>query len=201
MNNDNFTASYDDFIGIYTNVYPEGFCQHMVDEFKNLKHLGAGHDRRNEAPSHRKKDWAIGYRNGVEKTFYNNADHEDIIFKGLQGCFDEYVAEYGALASANITATSLKMQETEPGGGYHIFHYEHAAGYNAARTLVWALYLNTIDESQGGETEFLYQKRRIRPVENTLLIWPAAYTHTHRGNTVLGDINKYIITGWFNNVE
>jgi hypothetical protein len=57
------------------------------------------------------------------------------------------------------------------------------------------VYLNDIDEA--GETEFLYQKRRISPKENTLIIWPAAFTHTHRGNVVHGAKSKYIITGWF----
>jgi hypothetical protein len=61
------------------------------------------------------------------------------------------------------------------------------------RLLVFILYLNTIEE--GGETEFLYQKKRIQPVEGRLLIWPAGFTHTHRGNPPLKD-NKYIVTGW-----
>ena len=58
-------------------------------------------------------------------------------------------------------------------------------------------YLNTIKPEDAGETEFLYQKRRINPVENTIVLWPAAYTHMHRGNTVFGNVSKYIATGWF----
>jgi hypothetical protein len=55
------------------------------------------------------------------------------------------------------------------------------------------LYLNDVEE--GGETEFLYLKKRIKPQQNRLLIWPAGFTHTHRGNPPLSN-NKYIITGW-----
>jgi hypothetical protein len=33
--------------------------------------------------------------------------------------------------------------------------------------------------------------------ENLMLIWPAAYTHAHRGNPVYGKNSKYIVTGWF----
>ena len=55
------------------------------------------------------------------------------------------------------------------------------------------IYLNTIEE--GGETEFLYLKKREKPVEGKLLIFPAGFTHTHRGNPPLkGD--KYILTSW-----
>jgi len=55
------------------------------------------------------------------------------------------------------------------------------------------LYLN--DNFEGGETEFIYQKDRIKPRKNRLLIWPAAYTHVHRGNPPING-DKYIITGW-----
>ena len=55
------------------------------------------------------------------------------------------------------------------------------------------VYLNDIED--GGETEFLYQSRRIKPVTGRAVLWPAGYTHTHRGNPPLKDA-KYIITGW-----
>ena len=60
----------------------------------------------------------------------------------------------------------------------------------------YMLYLNDLD-GEGGETEFLYQKMRVKPEENLMLVWPASYTHAHRGNPVLGETHKYIVTGWF----
>ena len=56
------------------------------------------------------------------------------------------------------------------------------------------VYLN--DDFKGGETEFLYYKRREQPEKGKLLLWPAGYTHTHRGGMVL-EGNKYVITGWY----
>ena len=62
--------------------------------------------------------------------------------------------------------------------------------------LVWTIYLNDIDAA--GETEFLYQKvRRVEPKENSCSIFPAGFTHMHRGNVVHGEKTKYILTGWF----
>jgi hypothetical protein len=54
--------------------------------------------------------------------------------------------------------------------------------------------MNDIDDA--GETEFLYQNMRIKPKKNKLLIWPADWTHTHRGNPPIGNTDKYILTTW-----
>jgi hypothetical protein len=73
------------------------------------------------------------------------------------------------------------MQRTGPGGGYHVWHGEQGPGTHANRAVVYMLYLNDLD-GEGGETEFLYQKMRVKPEENLMLVWPASYTHAHRGN-------------------
>ena len=91
----------------------------------------------------------------------------------------------------------MKMQRTGPGGGYHIWHAEQGPAEHASRVVVYMLYLNSIFPQDGAETEFLYQKKRVNPTENTMLLWPASYTHSHRGNAVLGETHKYIVTGWF----
>jgi hypothetical protein len=55
------------------------------------------------------------------------------------------------------------------------------------------VYLNDVPEA--GETEFYYQQRKIQPRAGTLLIAPAGFTHTHRGNMPVGG-DKYIATSW-----
>ena len=61
------------------------------------------------------------------------------------------------------------------------------------RHLLWTLYLN--DGFDDGETEFLFQQRKVVPRTGDLLIAPTAFTHTHRGNRPLGGA-KYIATSW-----
>lgn len=61
------------------------------------------------------------------------------------------------------------------------------------RVLLWTIYLNDVPEA--GETEFYYQERKIAPRAGHLLIAPAGFTHTHRGNTPTGG-DKYIATSW-----
>lgn len=193
-------TEYKEFIGIYRDVYPEGYCQHLINEFERLVESGAGINRqRGEgALKHRKNDMQLGLNFGVHTASdFNGTPATRMFFDGLQQCYDQYTEQFSTLKDGNIHATAVKMQRTDPGGGYHVWHAEQGNKEHAERVLVYMLYLNDLGEQDGGETEFLYQRLRLRPEANTMIIWPAAYTHTHRGNTVLGNTSKYIVTGWF----
>lgn len=190
----------EDFIRAYSDVYPEGFCRHLIDEFERLNELGAGVNRQKSegAGRHIKNDLQINLNFGVHSVAPFQGGHAvNLFFDGLQKCYDSYLEEFSTLKDGRINATAMKMQRTDPGGGYHVWHGEHGNGDHANRVIVYMLYLNTLDADDGGETEFLYQRKRIAPEENVMLLWPAAFTHAHRGNTVLGDKSKYIVTGWF----
>ena len=82
-------------------------------------------------------------------------------------------------------------------GGYPYWHCELYPRDPRAETLhrhlLWTIYLN--DGFGDGETEFLYQRRKIAPKTGSLLIAPAAFTHTHRGNRPFGS-DKFIATSW-----
>ena len=82
-------------------------------------------------------------------------------------------------------------------GGYPYWHSElfpkQGDEDTLHRVLLWSIYLN--DGFGEGETEFLYQRRKIVPRTGSLLIAPAGFTHTHRGNRPRGG-NKYIATSW-----
>jgi hypothetical protein len=189
---------YHEFIGMYDNVFPDGFCSHMIEEFERLLNRGMCGNRQDFEGSrkYQKQDnfYFLNIKNHSFSNF-NNVSVIDIFTTGLQNCFDEYLNEYDILKDIPLHSTKIKIQKTIPGGGYHIWHCEQNQGDMANRALVYSAYLNTIEEA--GETEFLYQRIRIPPKENTMIIWPAGFTHTHRGNVVHGDKSKYIITGWF----
>lgn len=90
-------------------------------------------------------------------------------------------------------------------GGYPYWHCELYPKVNdnaetLHRVVLWSIYLN--DGFAEGETEFLYQQRKVAPQTGSLLIAPTAFTHTHRGNMPKGG-DKYIATSWilFNRSE
>tara|TARA_R110000868_G_scaffold253937_1_gene510550 strand:+ start:276 stop:875 length:600 start_codon:yes stop_codon:yes gene_type:complete len=194
-------TEYFEHIALFKNVYPEGYCQHLISEFDRLESGGAGSNRQvsENADKHVKDDYQIAIQLGHHNLINFGGDHPcDLFFMGLQNCYDEYTNKYSVLKEAGkILATTMKMQRTGPGGGYHVWHAEQGPSVQASRVVTYMLYLNTIASEDGAETEFLYQKKRYNPTENTMVIWPAAYTHAHRGNPVLGNTHKYIVTGWF----
>lgn len=100
---------------------------------------------------------------------------------------------------------SINVQRYTAGeGGYPYWHCElyprDANAETLHRTLLWTIYLN--EDFGEGETEFLYQHRKVVPKTGSVLIAPTAFTHTHRGNRPVGG-DKYIATSWilFNRAE
>lgn len=87
----------------------------------------------------------------------------------------------------------FKIQRYRPGEGYFAEHSEHSK-MNHNRVLAWMIYLN--DVYDGGYTEFPNQKKKFQPRVGDTLIWPAYFTHSHRGVTSQTE-TKYIATGWF----
>lgn len=89
-------------------------------------------------------------------------------------------------------------------GGYPYWHsenYPQKGSIDALhRNLLFMFYLNDVDE--GGETEFYYQDKKIKPKTGRMVIAPSGFTHTHRGNVPTSN-DKYILTSWvlFNPAE
>jgi hypothetical protein len=113
----------------------------------------------------------------------------------IAGMTDDALREYVAKV---LRPGAVNLQKYLAGeGGYPHWHSEiypqDARCEPLHRVLLWSVYLNDVPEA--GETEFFYQRRKVAPKAGTLLIAPAGFTHTHRGNTPVGG-DKYIATSW-----
>lgn len=111
------------------------------------------------------------------------------------GMHEEQLAE---LARTCLRPGAINLQWYAAGeGGYPYWHCElyprDARADTLHRHLLWTIYLN--EEFGEGETEFLFQQRKIAPRTGSLLIAPTAFTHTHRGNRPQGG-DKFIATSW-----
>ena len=81
------------------------------------------------------------------------------------------------------------------GQGKFLEHVDQSAGPNVIRTFGVILYLNTVDE--GGSTDFMDYKLKIKPEAGKLVIFPCNYLFRHEGTVPLSE-DKYIITSFLN---
>jgi hypothetical protein len=203
MRNNAFTkSSFDDFIGIWDSFVPGSFCDELIEYFEdtyaaNSSVVKAQGDYDYESFVNG-EDVYQGSLNRKDISMLLNYHQQELAYKVhqfLTSCVLHYIVEYDQLRKVSMISTDVKMQKTSPGGGYHLWHYENSAASHAQRELTWMIYLNDIPDGEG-ETEFLYQRRRLKPKKGTVVIWPAGMTHVHKGNTVL-TTDKYILTGWY----
>ena len=124
--------------------------------------------------------------NGAQTTL--TPDNYDSVGKAKAADIIRYLYRTGT-----INIQKYKQEE----GGYPHWHSEQfpQAGQTEAlhRVVLYMFYLNDVE--RGGETEFYYQKRKIKPEKGTMVIAPAGFTHSHRGNKPLSG-DKYIATSW-----
>jgi hypothetical protein len=196
-------STKENFIGVYDNVLTKSECQEMIryyDEMDGLD-LVVDHKQYGEEgkPGHKRKDSTIFMFE--EDVFYLNQTHHTLknFLPKFWPAYKDYVEEYSMLkAAAKHGIRSIRVQKTPVGGGFHEWHFETDTHDVSSRIITWMMYLNDVDE--GGETEFLYYPKRVKPQAGRLLIWPAGFTHAHRGNPPLSN-TKYILTGWLNLLE
>ena len=192
------TVDFSDFIGVWDNFMPENVCNKFIDWYKDLKNTAAITQPQDDGGvgdgRFQFQDGNLGRYDKQILINHNNYDLQKCTVQYIRACVDHYIWKYRQLASQPLMSTVIKFQHTPQSGGYHTWHYEAMGLSYAHRVLTWMIYLN--EDFEGGETEFLDQTRRVKPTTGTMLIWPAGFTHTHKGNLVLSG-DKYILTGWY----
>lgn len=195
------TCECEDFIGVYDNMVSKEYCQELIEYFEWCMKNNRTHGRSSDSESEglRKKDFSVG----LNPLDYNSIAFTDQQLTGFisefnKGFWDEAWTHYRNTFQVlneipQYTIYTYKIQRTNPTGGYHVWHHENGSVNFSRRHSVYLLYLNDVEE--GGETEFLYQSRRVEPVAGRCVVWPASWTHLHRGNPPLKG-TKYIMTGW-----
>jgi len=187
----------ENFVRVYDNALSRNFCQGVISYFEWCLENNRTWDRV-ETNVH-KKDKSIILNPGIATDINFSEEHLGGYIKEFNTsfwdhCYPKYRDEFSSINNyPRHTIFTYKVQKTLPGEGYHVWHFENDSVLFSRRILTYILYLNDIFE--GGETELLYQGMRIPPKEGSLVIFPTAFTHTHRGNPPLKG-TKYIMTGW-----
>lgn len=174
----------------------KNLCDDLIDyfessdkKFKGTFLIGKGYD---EDYDPKKKDTTEIHFKPQDTILFDTYMNE------LNKCLEKYKKEY-IYCDEGQEIWGLepwpKIQRYKPKQGYHIWHNENAGSKSTyKRHLVFMTYLNTV--TSGGETGFWDQKVKIKPKKGLTLIWPATWTHTHKGYPPVKQ-NKYIVTGWW----
>lgn len=182
----------DDFLGVYNNAYSNEYCDSIIKLYEQLSSSNAVFKRTLEENKNdiNKEDTSVSFN-----TVNCPLELSNFFKKFWEDYYKDYADNFKVLNQLEChDIQNIKIQKTLPKQGYHIWHSENNHyRLNKDRVLTWILYLNDVEE--GGETEFLYLSKRVKPKKGTLLIFPAYFTHVHRGNPPLSG-EKYIMTGW-----
>ena len=169
----------EDFIKVYDNIFDEDYCQELLNYFNNGEPIFRNSDNKPRF-----------YEFGLQPEMM------ELMIWRVAPFLDKYVIIVGCEQwlpqkfSWEFARIKKYHKNTEDQFAPHVDVGDHAS---AKRFLAFLVYLNDVEE--GGETEFLYQSRRIKPKQGTMVICPSGFTHTHRGNPPLTGI-KYMINGW-----
>jgi len=188
------------FIQIYDNALTKKECDILISQFEKSDDIEEGRF----------------YRDGLLSTDYSykkckqlagtNFDKKgcskevriinNITFPRLRDYVSKYSRKYDGLIKylspwAPDSTYNFQKYDGED-DGFKVWHCEHGSHPESAlRILAWMFYLNNAKSG----TEFLYYPT-VNAKRGRLVIWPAGFTHTHRG-VIPNKGVKYILTGWF----
>ena len=110
-------------------------------------------------------------------------------------CYKDYTIQWPYLQEIGekIEIGEFNLGRYSPGQHFQGMHAERISVDTLHRMFAWMTYLNDVEE--GGETFFSNYDLKIKPKKGLTIIWPAEWTHAHKGNILLNG-SKYMITGW-----
>jgi hypothetical protein len=190
---------FDNFIhGVYFD--DNSICDKIID------YHSAGHQFEGVVGDCSKDDYSSiidkTAKDSIEVVLNNNMKLYIEYFNQLSQCINHYTNKYQYADAyepwAVIEQTNIKKYNPE--AGYHRYHTERCSAIppNSTRHLVFMTYLNDVTDE--GETEFYYQKLKVKPEKGLTIIWPADWTFTHRGIPSKTQ-TKYIVTGWYSYIK
>ena len=192
MNIQKSSIKYPNFIGSWT-IKPINLCDEIINYFDqnpSNHSVGALSKGAINLSAKDRKDISIS-----PNIFANDDDNIfSRYFSSLSVCLRDYGNQWPFLKQTfnSFDVGCFNVGKYKEGQHFGRVHTER--GFNSMeREFAFMTYLS--DDMKGGETYFVHYDLAIKPQKGLTLIWPAMWTHAHKGNTVT-EGEKYIITGW-----
>ena len=180
----------------------EEICDEVLDFYNNNKSLQIsgtiGSDEKNDG-SQNKFDPIVNVeaKKCTQLNIIPNAQELTLYNIHLQAILDDYKQKYkwADFVKTYDIIENMIIQHYKPGEGFYKWHMEQNGYANTVyRHLVFMTYLNDVEN--GGTEFYHFPDLKIQARKGLTLIWPAGWTHTHKG--VISNVDeKYIITGWY----
>ena len=176
-------------------IVTPNLCENLIEAFKAAKELGFVHEGLSAKGVDKKwKDSEDVSLNCLPAQQYKKhvTEYREHVMQSIRS----YISEFKVLATSGAKVGFLEppqIQHYEPGGAFFGEHYESSGLDISHRILAFMTYLNTVNK--GGGTHFLYQDHICNAKVGSTIVWPAGFTHAHKGIPAPNE-HKYIITGW-----
>jgi|TARA_R110001583_G_C5560923_1_gene401212 Rps23 Pro-64 3,4-dihydroxylase Tpa1-like proline 4-hydroxylase len=197
-----------DYILEIHDILPKEVCESIIERYKKdpkkeQSKIGVGgHIKENV-----RKSTVLPFSDNHEWRDVDNIIH-DVISRSIKK-YMKYITEiYSNTGLVDIKCIDNQITENfgkmeDEGyfiqeykeGDFYEWHVDKNRGFKLSRVLSFVLYLNTLNENQGGCTEFINGKK-VRPVQGKIVVFPSDWQYYHRGAPVENGGIKYTIGTW-----
>jgi len=184
--------SYPSFIGSWDLENP-GLCLDIISFFeKNENRQTLGETAKGIDLETKNSTDMVIYPNEITMPQFKIFN---VYLQSLYECYADYADQWPFLKSTfpKLDIGAFNIQKYNPGGHFAEIHSERTAITSLHRLFAFMTYLN--DDFVGGKTSFTHFGFDVEPKVGKTLIWPAEWTHAHKGN-IIESGSKYIATGW-----
>ena len=213
------------FIKQYDNIISDKSCDYLIKCFDKYSHktnqgaTGDGVDSEVKLSTDLQLLMLSSMAPKKLKTYDSYVDMVVIpeIYTGIKKCLIKYCRSHSPMSLSsngnlniysdeevwcgfysNFTedTSSILLKKYTKNKGLFNWHMDTGPGswMSFSRVLVTMFYLNDVEE--GGETGFKYQGVNIKPKKGSVVIFPANWSHLHRGKKPISS-DKYIGNMWW----
>ena len=183
-------------IEVYDNALTERECEILISQFERTEPEMRSfyHDGLELGQYGNHVDGSYKKCKEPSFSFTDKSVISNIIFPVLSNYINKYLIAYNLLDQMRgrlkvYNRYNVQKYETED-DGFKEWHCEHAFDKSSRmRTMAWMFYVNNAKSGT-----YFYDHSNVRAKIGRLVIWPAGWTHVHRGAPNKG--LKYIVTGW-----
>jgi hypothetical protein len=191
-----------EFVYQIDNHLPKDVCEQIIEKYKNdprKEKAKVGKTEESVVDEDIRKSHTLHISDLNEWT-----DLDKYLHKNLQDGLGMYRKYLDKIVPKNVIDSIFRNIKQDSGyiiqemkkDDFYNWHVDDFTDKHTPRRLVTAIwYLNTLDEDDGGQTEF-WMKNKIRPTQGTLLFFPSCWSYIHRGGVVKNDTTKYTCITW-----